>query len=268
MKRELLKSRYPEEKDDVIELAFIFQDMEKAKRYISEIDTCGTYDALAGIILKMYRKGDIDEVRAKSEDKFIAKLLPFATGLDVKRSNAHSAAHHIRRLIDAAVKDNEREKYQLDKIEKELRQKGIVDDDGHVVTSMCIPESTSLDVLKRIYLYAGSLDVQLQPCDWSVDNCTGTVNHATEGNWQLHTHSDYGFTPVMERNGSVINVREMKFMFTWEAWPSIEKLYYIQGDIKKVVQFIYKASKFLNEYKAVAFLQKDDRDGFVELPDL
>ncbi len=70
-----LHRHYPEEPDNVLELAWHFHGMEKAKKYIKLLETCNhNADLAIKAIRAMYVSCDIDAVKAVSE-KFITDPL-------------------------------------------------------------------------------------------------------------------------------------------------------------------------------------------------
>lgn len=104
--KDLLRNHYPEEPENVLELAWHFHGVDKAKKYIKVLMTCNNYaDVATKAILKMYVSCDIDSVKAVSE-KFIAVLLPF-TCME-RATNAHSVTYHVRKMLDN--KDVKRER--------------------------------------------------------------------------------------------------------------------------------------------------------------
>ena len=93
-----LHRHYPEEPDNVLELAWHFHGMEKAKKYIKLLETCNhNADLAIKAIRAMYVSCDIDEVKAVSE-KFITVLLPF-TCME-KTAKPHSVTFHVRKMLD------------------------------------------------------------------------------------------------------------------------------------------------------------------------
>lgn len=101
-----LQSHYPDEPDRVLELAWHFHSMEKAKKYIKLLGICNrNADLSTKVVRAMYVACDIDSVQAVSE-KFIVALLPF-TCME-KSANPHSVAYHIRKMLDDDVVKAER----------------------------------------------------------------------------------------------------------------------------------------------------------------
>lgn len=95
---------YPNESDDVIMLAWILQSMDKAKDFILRLKACIDYDGLVRIVYDMYQDCEtLDQKRATSEKRFIVYLLPFLDSFNTK-PNAHTAATHIRPVINNANK--------------------------------------------------------------------------------------------------------------------------------------------------------------------
>lgn len=113
--KNLLRNHYPWEPEDVLELAWHFHGVDKAKKYIKVLMTCNNYaDVATKAILEMYVSCDIDSVKAVSE-KFIAMLLPF-TCME-RATNAHSVTYHVRKMLDN--KDVKRERKSK---EEQMRQ--------------------------------------------------------------------------------------------------------------------------------------------------
>lgn len=233
MNKEYFKRRYHDEQEEVIDLAFIFQNMDKAKRYIVEIDRCRTYKEFARLILKIYLKGDIDPDRAKSEERFISPMLKFATGLDVVRPNAHAAANYVRPLIDEAVENDEREKYQLDEIERELRRKNLIDEEDRVNTPLCIPKYTSIEECRRIIHFARSLGVFIISDSWQ-------NNHTMDG---------FGGQVMLKREVNIVCIDKLDAVVR-ELTRDIEEeydKYKMQGEVKDVARFIYEMRNKITE---------------------
>lgn len=93
-----LRSHYPDEPDNVLELVWHFHSVEKARKYIKLLGTCNrNADLSTKVVRTMYVACDIDSVQAVSE-KFITALLPF-TCME-KSANPHSVAYHIRKMLD------------------------------------------------------------------------------------------------------------------------------------------------------------------------
>ena len=93
-----LHRHYPEEPDNVLELAWHFHGMKKAKKYIKLLETCNhNADLAIKAIRAMYVSCDIDAVKAVSE-KFITVLLPF-TCME-KTAKPHSVTFHVRKMLD------------------------------------------------------------------------------------------------------------------------------------------------------------------------
>lgn len=98
-----LQCYFPDEPEEVLELAWYFHGVEKAKRYIEILATCNDYtDVATKAVRTMYVTCDIDSVTATKE-AFVSALLPFTC---MSRTwNAHSATYHIRNLLrDDSVK--------------------------------------------------------------------------------------------------------------------------------------------------------------------
>lgn len=92
-----LRRHYPTEPEEVLELAWHFHSVEKAKRYIALLETCNhNADLALKVVRKMYVSCDVDAVKAVSE-KFIKTLLPF-TCME-KSARPHSVAYHIRNML-------------------------------------------------------------------------------------------------------------------------------------------------------------------------
>lgn len=93
-----LRERYPEEPDEVLELAWRFHGVEKAREYVEVLNSCNSYADVANkAIRQMYVSGDIDSITAVSE-KFIALLLPFTCM--GKQGKPHSVTYHVRKMLD------------------------------------------------------------------------------------------------------------------------------------------------------------------------
>ena len=113
-----LRAQHPELPQEFFDFCAAIPDYDKAMHYADLLGTCSTYaDIAQKVIRPMYVSGDIDSVRAKSEN-FLALLLPLAC-LSVK-GKPHSALYHVKKIIDdKAVKD---EREQLDAKRRELWQ--------------------------------------------------------------------------------------------------------------------------------------------------
>lgn len=103
-----LRARYPEEPDEVLELAWRFHGVEKARGYVEVLNSCNSYADVANkAIRQMYVSGDIDSITAVSE-KFIALLLPFTCM--GKQGKPHSVAYHVRKMLDDDLVKTERKR--------------------------------------------------------------------------------------------------------------------------------------------------------------
>lgn len=92
------REHYPEEPDEVLELAWHFHGVEKAREYVEVLNSCNSYaDVVNKAIRQMYVSGDIDSITAVSE-KFIALLLPFTCM--GKQGKPHSVAYHVRKMLE------------------------------------------------------------------------------------------------------------------------------------------------------------------------
>jgi hypothetical protein len=92
------REHYPEEPDEVLELAWHFHGVEKAREYVEVLNSCNSYADVANkAIRQMYVSGDIDSITAVSE-KFIALLLPFTCM--GKQGKPHSVAYHVRKMLE------------------------------------------------------------------------------------------------------------------------------------------------------------------------
>lgn len=101
-----LQNHYPDEPDNVLELAWHFHSIEKAKGYTKILMTCNNYaDVAIKAVRVMYTSCDIDSVMALKES-FITSLLPFTCMPEP--GNAHSAAYHIRKILKDDVVKAER----------------------------------------------------------------------------------------------------------------------------------------------------------------
>lgn len=123
-----LQDSYPNESDDVLELAWHFHSVEKAKKYIGLLETCTRNADLATKVIRvMYVACDVDSLKAVSE-KFITTLLPF-TCME-KNANPHSVAYHIRKMLDDNEVKNERKVE-----EKRLKQIHTIQKKGNTLLS-------------------------------------------------------------------------------------------------------------------------------------
>ena len=92
------REHYPEEPDEVLDLAWHFHGVEKAREYVEVLNSCNSYADVANkAIRQMYVSGDIDSITAVSE-KFIALLLPFTCM--GKQGKPHSVAYHVRKMLE------------------------------------------------------------------------------------------------------------------------------------------------------------------------
>lgn len=96
--KKLLQQHYPGEPDEVLELAWHFHGVEKAKKYIELLAVCNhSADVARKAIYQMYVSCDVDAIKAVSE-KFITALLPF-TCME-KSVKPHSLVYHVRKMLD------------------------------------------------------------------------------------------------------------------------------------------------------------------------
>lgn len=107
--KQSLHRSYPEEPDEVLNVAWHFHSLEKAKFWIGILATCNCYaDVAYKVVYPLYLSGEIDSVKAVKV-KFLSDLLPFTT-MD-RAWNAHSAAYHIRKMLAAHALKSERGAY-------------------------------------------------------------------------------------------------------------------------------------------------------------
>ncbi len=112
-----LRERYPEEPDEVLELAWRFHGVEKAREYVEVLNGCNSYADVANkAIRQMYVSGDIDSITAVSE-KFIALLLPFTCM--GKQGKPHSVTYHVRKMLDDDKVKAERKRKTEPSVESE-----------------------------------------------------------------------------------------------------------------------------------------------------
>lgn len=104
-----LRIEFPGEDEAVYELAYHFDTMDMAKRYIALLKTCkNNRDIAWKAIRSMYVSGDIDEIKAKNE-KFVATLIPFAP-LE-KPGTPHAITHYVRPMLNDKAVRTERKLY-------------------------------------------------------------------------------------------------------------------------------------------------------------
>lgn len=93
-----LRSQYPDEPEEFLELCWLLHDYGKARDYADLLSACTSYaDIAQKVVRPMYVSGDIDDIRARSE-KFLTLLIPLVC-LDIS-GNSHAAVYHIRQMLD------------------------------------------------------------------------------------------------------------------------------------------------------------------------
>lgn len=114
-----IRQEHPEAPEELIALCVELHDYDKATHYADLLGACNNYaDIAEKVIRPMYVSGDIDDTKAVKES-FIQKLLPLAC-LDVE-GKAHSAVHHVKKMLDGKNVRNERQR--LDDKRRELWHK-------------------------------------------------------------------------------------------------------------------------------------------------
>lgn len=96
--KEALRGQYPQESEEVLELAWHLHDIQVAKQYIAILTTCNeNADVATKAIRAMYVSDTIDRRKALSE-VFIRALLPFTCMS--KTPVPHSVVYHVRKMLD------------------------------------------------------------------------------------------------------------------------------------------------------------------------
>ena len=108
---ESLRSGHSDAPEEFFELCWLLHDEKKARSYADILSACTSYaDIAQKVVRPMYVSGEIDILRARSE-KFLGLLISLAC-LD-KPGNAHSAAYHVRQMLNNDP-DISRERRQLE----------------------------------------------------------------------------------------------------------------------------------------------------------
>ena len=95
--KQALRKIHPDEPDAVLNVAWRFHDMKKAKQCIEELVKCTSYADLANKVIRaLYLSCEIDSAKAL-QLSFLSDLLPF-TSMD-RVGNPHSAAYHVRKML-------------------------------------------------------------------------------------------------------------------------------------------------------------------------
>lgn len=109
-------AKHPDESKEMLELAWHFHSLDKAKKYSEILGCCNSYaDIASKAICEMFVEGDIDDRKAVNT-AFIDALLPF-THLE-RKGVPHSVVYHIKKVLEDKDVLAERRARKL------LRQKG------------------------------------------------------------------------------------------------------------------------------------------------
>ena len=94
----MIAVKHPEESKEMLELAWHFHSLDKAKRYSEILGCCNSYaDIASKAICEMFVAGDIDSQKAVNT-VFIKALLPF-TNLE-REGIPHSVVYHIKKVLE------------------------------------------------------------------------------------------------------------------------------------------------------------------------
>ena len=106
--KQALRKIHPDEPDEVLNVAWRFHDMKKAKQCIEELVKCTSYADLANNVIRaLYLSCEINSAKAL-QLSFLSDLLPF-TSMD-RVGNPHSAAYHVRKMLRDENVQRERKK--------------------------------------------------------------------------------------------------------------------------------------------------------------
>lgn len=173
-----LRGTYPNEPDEVLNLAWHFHSMEKAKWCIGVLATCTSYaDAADKVIRPLYIACVISSMKALS-GHFLTDLLLFTT-MD-RAVNAHSAAHHVRKVLaDEAVRKARKacEAHQLQTYLAQLQSDGSPSPAGTTTIQLRISTDNE-EFIRKIF-------------DWVSENqaqagTTGTMKVEVQGGYNIN----------------------------------------------------------------------------------
>ena len=113
----MIAAKHPEESKEMLELAWHFHSLDKAKMYSEILGCCNSYaDIASKAIREMFVEGDIDSQKAVNTI-FINALLPF-TNLE-REGVPHSVVYHIKKVLEdkdvLADRQARKERQQQDK---------------------------------------------------------------------------------------------------------------------------------------------------------
>ena len=104
------RSLHPELSEELLELAWHLQDVEKAQQYGAILNTCTSYSEIVERVLHpMYVCGEVNALKAKKES-FLDSLVTLAC-LE-KPGNGHAAVHHVKQMLDDPKIKKERQQFE------------------------------------------------------------------------------------------------------------------------------------------------------------
>ena len=154
----MIAAKHPEESKEMLELAWHFHSMDKAKRYNEILGCCNSYaDIASKAIREMFVEGDIDSQKAVNTI-FIKALLPF-TNLE-RDGVPHSVVYHIKKVLeDKDVLAERRTRKERQQMDNEIRT-GNTPVTVHSSHYLLTAEDVDLDKLMQLQQMAIQLGVK------------------------------------------------------------------------------------------------------------
>lgn len=154
----MIAAKHPEESKEMLELAWHFHSLDKAKMYSEILGCCNSYaDIASKAIREMFVEGDIDSQKAVNT-VFIKVLLPF-TNLE-REGVPHSVVYHIKKVLeDKDVLAERRTRKERQQTDKEIRTRNTpvtVHPSHYLLTA----EDVDLDKLMQLQQMAIRLGVK------------------------------------------------------------------------------------------------------------
>lgn len=155
-----LRSLHPELSDELLELAWHLQDVEKAQQYDAILNTCTSYSEIVERVLHpMYVLGEVDELKAKKE-AFLDLLVSFAC-LE-KPGNGHAAVHHVKQMLDDPKVKKERQQFEENCKKRRWLSQSRYPDQLVVQLQVVVRGETSVTALLDFLLTHGGTVVQAE----------------------------------------------------------------------------------------------------------
>lgn len=171
------RSLYPDLSEELLELAWHLQDVQKARQYGELLNTCTSYSEIIDRVLHpMYVLGEVDALKARKE-AFLDLLVSFAC-LE-KPGNGHAAVHHVKQMLDDPKVKKERQQFEENcKLRRWLSQSRYPDQ-LVVQLQVVVNDAASVTTLLDYLLEHGGTVVQAeaQSGGSSLRNVTHALSH-------------------------------------------------------------------------------------------